>query len=374
MAHSITIDTARISTALQSVAQVIERRNTIPILSHLRVEQSGGTVRIWGTDLDIMVKVALAPADSMGEFARCIEAHRLTQISKALAKGSQMTLKQDEDGAVKLSSGRSRYALPTLPVDDFPTITMDDDAVPVTMAAQAWYDILHMVALKDWADDTRYYLQGICLQYDGGNDDAQLKFTATNGHVLRRQVAANDCDAFRPIIIPKKMIAVILPMLDAMGDTPVTANISATKISWQLGDIFVLGKLIDGTFPDSDRVIPQGHDKQNSAIIDVPSVSAAVRRVMLIDDNRATATAFSFVPNELTISANGKGGVAHEVVACDFDGPPITIGMNGAYFQEMATALGSDTLAMSWSDAKSPLLLTVPARETVRAVIMPIRI
>lgn len=329
---------------LGSVTKATDTKGTIPILGTVRLVADGTALTATGTDLDLEVSGSI-PAT--GTLSACVDAKLLSGIvSKA---GSEITL-ETEPGQLVVKSGRSRFRLPTLPVEDFPSFNHGD--FPVTFEADL-AALFAPVAFAISTEETRHYLNGIYLEPTAA--------TATDGHRLAHAKA--DLPVFQPIIVPRKTVG-ILPKGSAR------VSLSSTKIRVQTADMVMTSKLIDGTYPDYRRVIPTGNDKY--VLADKAALQAAVARVSTVADQRGRAVKLEIAPGQIALSVRGDAE-ATDSVEVDYSGEPLEIGFNAAYLQEILTNVPGETVRIALNDAGSPTLFT-GSDEGVRAVCMPMRV
>lgn len=257
-----TIERATLLKSLSHVQSVVERRNTIPILSNVLIEAtSDGAIKLMATDLDLQVVESLqAQVDQPG--ATTLSAHTLFDIARKLPEGSQVSL-QAADGKMLIQAGRARFNLSTLPRDDFPVIAEGELPTQFELPAKTLIEIIDKTRFAISTEETRYYLNGIFLHVaDDGSAGPVLKAAATDGHRLARVTVARPegAEGMPDIIVPRKCIAELRKLLDEVDGT-VAVSLSASKIRFGIGAAILTSKLIDGTFPDYTRVIPTGNDK-----------------------------------------------------------------------------------------------------------------
>src|ERR1700740_2509331 len=278
-----TIERATLLKSLGHVQSVVERRNTIPILSNVLIEaREDGSIRLMATDLDLQVDESV-PANVSQPGATTLSAHTLFDIVRKLPEGSQVELSASE-GKMQVNAGRSRFSLSTLPRDDFPVIAEGELPTRFELPAATLRQIIEKTRFAISTEETRYYLMGIFLHVV----DDQLRAAATDGHRLARVTVGkpDGADGMPDVIIPRKAVAELYRLLEELEGT-VEISLSPTKIRFGLGSAILTSKLIDGTFPDYNRVIPTGNDKLLK--LDPKSFSAGVDRVSTIasEKNRA---------------------------------------------------------------------------------------
>ena len=252
-----TIERATLLKSLSHVQSVVERRNTIPILSNVLIEaRDDGSLRLMATDLDLQVDESVA-AQVEQAGATTVPAHTFFEIVRKLPEGSQVELTA-ADGKMQVVAGRSRFNLSTLPRDDFPVIAEGELPTRFELPAATLRQIIDKTRFAISSEETRYYLMGIFLHVA----DDKLKAAATDGHRLARITLPrpDGAEGMPDIIIPKKCVGELRKLLDEMEGTA-EVSLSPTKVRFGLGSAVLTSKLIDGTFPDYNRVIPTGNDK-----------------------------------------------------------------------------------------------------------------
>lgn len=379
-AASITVEAAQFAKALAAVAGAVERRNTIPILSNLLIESASGTVRLVGTNLDMEVKVALAPADFAGDMAITVAAQRLQQIAGAMPSGARVKLALDpaKPGRMIVSGGRSRFVLPTLPAQDFPRIASafdgDGDA-HFTVAAADLHGIFARVGSAQSTQESRYYLNGIFIHADRAGE-GRIHFAATDGHRLTHEILnmAAMPDNLPDVILPTRLISQLTAML-AHHEGDVAVAVNGRHSQWRLGDFQVISKNIDGSFPDYVRVIPTANEAHIT--LDCDAMRAAVKRAALVLDDRDGPVCLEFSDDKALLTAiSAANGESSEEVPVEYRGDAISINFNGRYISEMLGQIPGGTGKLSLGDSKAPALLSPIAQgdgHEFAGVVMPVR-
>ncbi|MET3892812.1 DNA polymerase-3 subunit beta [Bosea sp. OAE506] len=368
----LTISRDTLAPALAALSRIVERRNTIPILSNILLAAKGEVLTLRATDLDIEARTTL-PCTAEIEGALTLPAQTLTDIVGKLPAGADITLATEGEKVI-LRSGRSRFQLHSLPESDFPDITAGEFSHRFEMAAATLAEMIASTQFAISTEETRYYLNGIHLHTTEADGAPVLRAVATDGHRLARlQMAAPEGAAGMPgIIVPRKTVGELARMAkDAKGDLAV--EISATKIRITAGATTLTSKLIDGTFPDYQRVIPAGNDKR--ATVEAEAFRQAIDRVSTISSERGRAVKLSLSDAGLTLSvSNPDSGAATEELSPDYAGPPVEIGFNSRYLLDVLTVLGGDTVAMKLADAGSPAIFESRDNAPLLIVLMPMRV
>lgn len=330
---------------LSSVTKAVESRNTVPVLAMVRLVADGTNLQATATDLDVTITGSI-PAD--GTLSCCVDAKLLSGIvAKA---GADVTMEHDGN-TLTVKSGRSRFKLPTLPVEDFPDMASGDFAATFEADLSSAFA---SVAFAISTEETRYYLNGVYLEPTAA--------TATDGHRLAH--TAVQLPAFEPIIIPRKTVS-----LWPKGSANV--SLSSRMVRVQTADLTLTSKLIDATYPDYQRVIPQNNDKH--VLVDKAAMQAAVARVATVSTDRSRAVKLDIAPGQIALSVRGDAE-ATDAVEADYSGEPIEIGFNSAYLAEILSAVPGDTVRIALNDAGSPTLFTAPDVDGVVTVLMPMRV
>jgi len=364
-----TIERATLLKSLSHVQSVVERRNTIPILSNVLIEaREDGSIRLMATDLDLQVDESVpATVDQAG--ATTVSAHTLFDIVRKLPDGSQVELNAAE-GKMQLSAGRARFNLSTLPRDDFPVIAEGELPTRFELPAATLRQIIDKTRFAISTEETRYYLMGIFLHVA----DDQLKAAATDGHRLARVTVAkpDGADGMPDVIVPRKCVAELRKLLDELEGT-VEVSLSGTKVRFGLGSAVLTSKLIDGTFPDYNRVIPTGNDKLLK--LDPKTFAQGVDRVSTIASEKTRAVKMMVDRDKVTLSVTSpESGTATEELAADYGSDNIEIGFNARYLLDILNEIDGDTVEVHLADAAAPTLLRENDKSDALYVLMPMRV
>ncbi|MCB1378366.1 MAG: DNA polymerase III subunit beta [Alphaproteobacteria bacterium] len=368
----VTIERSAFLRALNHVQSVVERRNTIPILSNVLLQASGAELKLTATDLDIEI-VESVPAMVAKSGAVTVPAHMLYDIVRKLPDGAQLELDQSGDSArVAIFAGRSRFALQALPPEDFPDLAAGDFPNHFSLSAADLKGLIEKTRFAISTEETRYYLNGIYFHEiaSGG----WLRAVATDGHRLAQaQIARPEGAKGMPgVIVPRKTVLEIVKLLEG-AEYDVEVALSASKIRFTAGSLLLTSKLIDGTFPDYERVIPRHNDKILE--IDTRGFAAAVDRVSTISMEKGRAVKLHLSAGKMMLSVNNPdSGSAEEELACGYDADPIEIGFNSRYLLDVAGQIKSDAVVFNLADAGSPTIVRDPGDEQALYVLMPMRV
>jgi DNA polymerase III subunit beta len=367
-----TIERANLLKCLGHVQSVVERRNTIPILSNVLIEASGDGLRLMATDLDLqIVETVEAEVETPG--ATTVSAHTLFDIARKLPEGAQVSLTA-EDGKMQVVAARSRFNLQTLPRDDFPVIAEGDLPTSFELPVQTLKEMIDKTRFAISTEETRYYLNGIFFHVA---DEGQpvLKAAATDGHRLARVTMPRPegAEDMPDIIVPRKCVSEIRKLLDE-AEGNVLIALSASKIRFTLPTGAVLtSKLIDGTFPDYSRVIPTGNDKLLK--IDPKSFMQGVDRVSTIASEKTRAVKMALEKDKITLSVTSpENGTAAEEVPGDYGSDGFEIGFNAKYLMDILGQVEGDTVEVHLADAAAPTLIRENDKASALYVLMPMRV
>jgi DNA polymerase-3 subunit beta len=371
-----TIERATLLRCLSHVQSVVERRNTIPILSNVLIEAEGDGLRVMATDLDLQVVEHIDAASVESEGAVTVSAHLLFDIARKLQEGSQVSLETAEN-RMEVKAGRSRFKLPTLPRDDFPVIVEGDLPTSFALSAKTLAELIDRTRFAISTEETRYYLNGIFLHVSD-EDEPVLKAAATDGHRLARFTLPrpDGAEGMPDVIVPRKAVAELRKLLDEKMDGDVQIDLSASKIRFRLGGeggVVLTSKLIDGTFPDYSRVIPTGNDKLLK--IDPKSFFAGVDRVATIATEKTRAVKMGLDKDRVTLTVTSPdNGTASEELAAEYSADGFEIGFNATYLKDILSQIDSDQVEIHLADAGAPTLIRKNEDSPALYVLMPMRV
>lgn len=370
----VILERSNLLKSLNHVHRVVERRNTIPILSNVLLNANGQSLELKATDLDLEINEA-TPAQVEQAGATTVPAHLLYDIVRKLPDGSEVMLSMDIDGAtMTVASGRASFKLQCLPQSDFPQLAAGAFSHTFRLDSATLGRLIESTQFAISTEETRYYLNGIYIHTAEDNGKIVLLAVATDGHRLARcQTEAPDGSENMPgIIIPRKTVGELQKLVDA-PDLAITVELSDSKIRFTIGSVVLTSKLIDGTFPDYQRVIPAGNDKFME--VDRKSFTDAVDRVSTVSSERGRAVKMALADGQLTLTVNNPdSGSATEELAVGYDADAMEIGFNARYLLDIANQLSSEQVKFSLADAGSPTLVEDTKRADALYVLMPMRV
>jgi DNA polymerase-3 subunit beta len=370
----LSIDKPSLSRALAHVASVVERRNTIPILSNVLLSSSNNELKLTATDLD-MELVETVPARAKGEGATTVPAHMFYDIVRKLPEGNDIELAKDgEQGRLVITSGPAQFSLQTLPADDFPALSVDDLGYSFSLSAAELKRLIEKTRFAISTEETRYYLNGIYLHATDSSGKPMLRAVATDGHRLAQveQPLPAGAKGMPGVIVPRKTVLELAKLVED-ADGEVRIELSPSKIRVTTPRVVLTSKLIDGTFPDYERVIPQSNDKRME--VDNAAFSQAVDRVSTLSSDKGRAVKLTISDGKLTLSVNNpESGSATEELPVEYGYDPLEIGFNARYLLDISQQLESGTAEFRLADPGSPTMVRDVKDQSALYVLMPMRV
>jgi DNA polymerase-3 subunit beta len=368
------IERASLIKGLGHVQSVVEKRGTIAVLSNVRIDAKGDSVSLTATDMDLAM-VEKVPATVGKPGSTTVPAHMLYDIIRKLPEGAQVECSVSGDGGkMTIKSGQSRFSLGCLPVDEFPVMAEGDMPFNFTLTSAECLSIVQKPSFAISTEETRYYLNGIYVHAVVSGKDKVLRAVATDGHRLARVevVLPAGADGMPGVIIPRKAIYELRKLIEE-GEGNVEISLSENKIRFVYGNAVIVSKLIDGNFPDYERVIPAGNDKIME--VDCKAFKEAVDRVSVISSEKTRAVKLQLENGRLTLSAgSAEHGTASEEIDVTFSAPKLEIGFNSRYMLDMMANIEGDTVQFLLNDSASPALVRDTADVGALYVIMPMRV
>jgi DNA polymerase-3 subunit beta len=372
----LTIERSALLKALSHVQSVVERRTTIPILSNVLLGAEAGSLALSATDMDLEI-VERVPTRIERDGRTTAPAHTLYDIVRKLREGAQVELETlGGRNEMVLRSGRSTFTLACLPPEDYPVMSTGELPHHFALSAAELRTLIDRTRFAISTEETRYYLNGIYLHATKTNEVPVVRAVATDGHRLARvEITAPEGAAGMPgIIVPRKTILELRKLVEeGDADAEVQIALGDTKVRCAIGEAALTSKLIDGTFPDYDRVIPANNDK----LLEVPckEFAEAVDRVSTISSERSRAVKLAIERGGLVVSATSpENGTAVEELEVRYDSTPIEIGFNSRYLLDITEQISGEYVQFQMSDAGSPTILRDSADASALYVLMPMRV
>ncbi len=353
---------------MQMVSGVVERRQTLPILSNVLLEVSARGVALTATDLEVEL-VAHTPLDGTEGGKATLPARKFMDICRALPENAMIELKIEGDRAV-LKSGRSRFVLATLPASEFPNVEEIRTTLSFSVAQNCLKQLIEQTQFAMAQQDVRYYLNGLLLELAPN----ELRAVATDGHRLAyaQLEAAIDVEENQQIIVPRKGVGELARLLDDV-ETPVKVQVGTNHIRVITENVVFTSKLIDGRFPDYHRVIPQAADKVVTS--DRETIRQALVRTSILTNEKYRSIRLQLEPNTLRVLAhNPEQEEAEEEMAVEYDGTSLEIGFNATYILDALSAVTGENIELRLSDANSCCLIQAQGNPDCKYVVMPMRL
>ena len=366
------IERAALLRSLNHIQSVVEKRNTIPILSNVMLKAEDGMLSLTATDMDLEINEAVA-ATVTDAGATTAPAHTLHDIVRKLSDDAQVEITVD-GSSMTVQAGRSVFRLSCLPVTDFPELGSGELPISFEVPAADLRALIDRTRFAMSTEETRYYLNGIYVHAADNEGVSVLRAVATDGHRLARfemplPEGALDMEG---VIIPRKAVGELRKLIDEAADT-IRIELSSSKVKFTFDHVVLTSKLIDGTFPDYQRVIPEGNDKVVE--IDPRLFTSAIDRVSTISDGKSRAVKISMNGKAMTISANSPdAGSATEDVEIASDVSDLEIGFNARYLLDITGQISGDGCRLTLADAASPTIVQDSSDSSALYVIMPLRV
>ncbi|PID36497.1 MAG: DNA polymerase III subunit beta [Rhodobacterales bacterium] len=370
----ISIERATLLRAVSQAQSVVERRNTIPILANVLIEAEGATVSFRATDLDIeVVDRVAAMVERAG--ATTVSAVMLHEIVRKLPDGAMVVLTEDAaSGRLSVEAGRSNFSLATLPREDFPVMASSEYVANFSAKAPVLRRLFDKSKFAVSTEETRYYLNGVYMHVAEADGGRVLRAVATDGHRLARIDAELPAGAeeMPGVIVPRKTVGEMRKLLED-DEAQIAVSVSETKVRFATPEITLTSKVIDGTFPDYTRVIPQGNTRKME--VDAQEFAQAVDRVATVSSERSRAVKLQIEEDKLTLIVNAPdSGAAEEEVAVAYGEEPLEIGFNAKYLLEIASQVDRENAVFLFNTAAEPALMREGNDTSAIYVVMPMRV
>jgi DNA polymerase-3 subunit beta len=363
----------KLLSALQSVSGIVERRHTLPILAHVLLRKNGGDIEFTTSDLEIQVRTRSTFDGDASNFATTVGARKLIDILRSLPADQVVTLSANQS-KLTLQGGKSRFTLQTLPSDDFPLVQEAADFGPAFKVPQSTLKgLIDQVHFAMAVHDIRYYLNGILFVAEGKN----LTLVATDGHRLALAQATLESEIPKQeVILPRKTVLELQRLLksDKGGeDHLIEMRFAGNQAKFSFSEMEFVTKLVEGKFPDYNRVIPKNH--KNHITLGRAPLLASLQRAAILTSEKFKGVRVNIEPGTLRIaSSNAEQEEAKEELEIDYNGDSIEIGFNVTYLIDVLTNMEQDMVKVELSDSNSSALITIPDNHSFKYVVMPMRI
>ena len=365
----------KVLAALQAVSGIVERRHTLPILANVLVRKQGKQVELTTSDLEIQVRTTVEFDGDDGDFSTTIGARKLIDILRSMPSDQTVSLTSNQN-KMTLQGGKSRFTLQTLPADDFPLVQEAADFGPVFSVPQKTLKgLINQVHFAMAVHDIRYYLNGILFVAEG----KMLTLVATDGHRLALAQAETDTEMPKQeVILPRKTVLELMRLLKDGGkgddeSAPIEMRFAGNQAKFSFSGMEFVTKLVEGKFPDYNRVIPKNH--RFHVILGRQPLLAALQRAAILTSEKFKAVRLSFEPGLLSIaSSNAEQEEAKEELEIDYGGDQIETGFNVTYLMDVLSNMSQDMVRVDLNDSSSSALLSIPEHAGFKYVVMPMRI
>lgn len=354
---------------LQSVSGIVERRHTLPILSNVLLEKHGDRLTLLATDIEIQITTSTVVAASEGDGAVTVGARKLQEILRSLPETTEVSLVL-EDKRLQVRAGKSKFSLQTLPADDFPRMTINEgETKEFQLTQKAFRQLLGKTQYSMAAQDVRYYLNGLMLLVDG----KELRAVATDGHRLAYASVEIEADLPRQeLILPRKTVLELNRLLSD-NEEPLKITLAVNQIRFAFGSVVLVSKLIDGKFPDYERVVPA--TLRNHMTVGRQALMQAMTRAAILTNEKFRGVRVVLGENSLKlIAANAEQEEAQDEIEVKYDGEAIDVGFNVGYLLDVLNNVHAEEVQWSFNDANSSALISLPGNDRFKYVVMPMRI
>nr|ABB69882.1 DNA polymerase III beta chain [Nitrosospira sp. NIJS16] len=355
---------------LQMVTGIVERRHTLPILSNVLIERKHESISFIATDLEIQITTSAQDSvDNDEEHSVTVAAKKLQDILRALPDKAQVVLEMGENRLLA-KAGKSRFNLQTLPAEDFPKFPESKEAQgKVTVQQKELKHLLSMVQYATAQQDIRYYLNGLLLLLE----DSYLKVVATDGHRLAFALMTLEApQEKKEVILPRKVVLELAKLLND-SDEPITIEMLQNQVRFTFSNVVLVSKVVDGKFPDYNRVIPSGYQKQFD--INRLLLLQTLQRASILSNEKFRGVRLILTTDNLRIvCSNSEREEAQEELELQYDGEALDIGFNITYLLDVLNNTTSEAIRCAFGDANSSALITIPGNDNFKYVVMPMRI
>jgi DNA polymerase III subunit beta len=368
------VDRNAIVRALGHITGIVERRNTIPILSNILIGADGeGNLTLKATDLD-MEAIENLPAKVETPGAVTVPAHTLHDIVRKLPEGAEIKIeRKGGEGRLKVAAGRASFELAILPAEDFPDMGQAETPHRFKVESGEIKRLFEKTRFAISTEETRYYLNGIYL-HAVESDGMKLRAVATDGHRLAQvqTECPSGAETMPGVIVPRKAVGEVIKLLES-SSTLIEVALSQAKIRFIVGDVILTSKLIDGSFPDYARVIPANNKKR--LLLENADLVKAVDRVSTLSSEKGRAVKLNASEGRLVVSAsNPESGSATEEISADYGDEPLEIGFNARYLLDVTAQIDGSQALFKLADGSSPTLVSDESDTTALYVLMPMRV
>ncbi len=358
-----------IQNALQSIQGIVDKKTTMPILSHFLLKVNK-TATIMATDLDIALNGPLK-AEIIQKGSLCIPAKKLFEIAREVE--GEILLEAQDNNWIKVTSGKSTFKLMGLPEADFPALPEMSKSEELKIKAETIKDMIEKTIYATGESDTRYTLNGLLMHLIPKKKNIEFKIVGTDGHRLSviSMKMEGEISEEKKLILPKKAAMELKKLIEGKSDD-ISIIISKNHIFFNIDDVVLTSRLIEGTYPNYDQVVPKGNDKE--VVVEKVSFLKALRRTSIMSRERTNAVRLDLEDDKITlISMNPDIGEAREEIAAQYKGEQMTVGYNARYLMDILQAMAGESVLLLLQEPLSPTILQEPDKQDYTCVVMPMR-
>jgi DNA polymerase-3 subunit beta len=360
----------QVLSVLQSVAGIVERRHTLPILANVLIRKTGPSVQVTTSDLEIQIRTTAELGGDAGDFTTTVGARKLIDILRTMPSDQTVSL-ESNGGKLLLKGGKSRFTLQSLPAEDFPLVQESASFGPVFSVPQKTLkDLLNQVSFAMAVHDIRYYLNGILFVAEG----KQLSLVATDGHRLAFSSATLDVEVPKQeVILPRKTVLEMQRLLSDKAEGLISMQFANNQAKFSFEGMEFVTKLVEGKFPDYNRVIPKNH--KNEIILGRTALLSSLQRTAILTSDKFKGVKLNIEPGTLRVASNNaEQEEAQDELDIDYGGDTIEIGFNVTYLIDVLLNMSQDMVRLELSDSNSSALISIPDDAHFKYVVMPMRI
>jgi len=358
---------------LSHLQGIVDKKNTLPILANILIEARDNQLILTSTDMDISI-IEKISCNVLENGDTTINSQILYDIVRKIDDSSEIEIISNNGKLLTLRSEGSRFSLACLPKEDYPIIEMDKSGVNIVLNSKILFKLIDKTKFAISNEETRYFLNGLYFNVSNEDDKNTVTLVGTDGHRLAKFSHDIDghIDQVSGVIIPKKTIYELSKLLSEV-EIDIDISISSNKIIFTIGDIVFISKLIDGSFPDYKRVIP--NDNNNILKIDRDKLLSAVDRVSTIANEKSPVIKFKLLQNILNLNTvNNESSTATEDLKISYDGDEIEIGFNSKYIMDIVNNLEDNEISINLKDNTSPVIAKENSNTNLVYVLMPMRV
>ncbi len=358
---------------LSHLQSIVNKKNTLPILSNILIEAENNLLSLSSTDMDISIKETIT-CNVLDQGSTTLNAQIMFDIIKKLPDTSEVEFISNDSKILTIRSNVSKFSLSCLPKDEFPIIETDSKGKKLKVKSQTIFNLIDKTKFAISNEETRYFLNGLYFKIVSKENSSILTFVGTDGHRLATSsfVSDEDIGEIPGVIIPKKTINELSKLLSENSDD-IEINISTNKIIFYIDNLILISKLIDGNFPDYQRVIPSGNN--NFLMVNRLNLLSAVDRVSTIANEKSPSVKFKILKNLINLSTvNNENSTATEDISIIYEGNEIEIGFNSRYIMDILDNLEGEEIRISFNDSSTPIIAQEKSNSDVTYVLMPMRV